>query len=164
MNRCTKLLQPFDREKDGRIFTCKNCNFQACFGCDKPEHPNETCRKYLDRLHTIHAAPEDATHEAFRSCPSCDMLFDTEKCGFTQCECGYRFCSGCMVPWVGIMSAYTGGKEAHGDDCVYRNRDRPSKHSVKRRFQETDEVQARIDEKDLKNKNRREAKKARLLI
>ena len=146
------------------MFTCKDCGFQVCVDCDKPEHSNETCREYLDRLRTAHAAAEDATHETYRSCPSCTSLFETEKCGFTQCECGWRFCSGCMIPWVGIGSAYIGGKEAHGDDCLYRTRDRPSKHSVKRRFEEPAEVQARIDQKDLKNKNRLEAKKARLSV
>ena len=161
MDRCTKLLQPFDREIDGRVFTCKDCGFQACFDCDKPEHKGETCREYCDRLHAIHAGSENATHEEYRSCPSCDLLFDTEKCGFTQCRCGYRFCSGCMIPWVGMGSAYTGGKEAHGQDCLYRTRDRPSKHSVKRRFKEPDDVQARIDQKDLDNENKRKAKRAR---
>jgi hypothetical protein len=170
MNRCTKLLQPFDREKDGRVFTCKDCNFQTCTNCDKPEHSNETCREYLDRLRTVHAAAEDATHASFRNCPSCDALFDTEGCGFTQCRggpgdnmtgCGYRFCSRCMIPWVGEDSAYTGGKEAHGEDCLYRNRDRPSDHALKRRFKEPDDVQARIDQKDLENEIKREAKKAK---
>lgn len=162
MDRCTKALQPFDRDKDGRVFTCKDCGFRACVDCDKPEHLNETCREYRDRLYTAHATAENATHTAFRNCPSCTMLFDTERCGFTACKCGYRFCSGCMIPWVGENSAYTGGKEAHGDDCVYRIRDRPSEHALKRRFKETDEVQARIDQKDLENEIRREAKKARL--
>ena len=67
-----------------------------------------------------------------------------------------------MIPWVGMGSAYTGGKEAHGEDCLYRTRDRPSKHSIKRRFEEPADVQARIDQRDLDNKNKREAKKARL--
>jgi hypothetical protein len=161
MNRCTKFLQPFDRKKDGRVFTCKDCGFQACFDCDKPEHKGETCREFKDRLRTSHGAAEDLTYEAFRNCPSCDMMFDTERCGYTKCECGWRFCSGCMIPWVGIGSAYTGGKEAHGEECVYRNRDRPSTHCVKRRFKEPDDVQARIDQKDRENEIRREAKKAR---
>jgi hypothetical protein len=67
-----------------------------------------------------------------------------------------------MIPWVGMGSAYTGGKEAHGQHCLYRTRDRPSKHSVKRRFEEPADVQARIDQKDFENEIRREAKKARL--
>ena len=66
-----------------------------------------------------------------------------------------------MIPWVGEGSAYTGGREAHGEGCVYRTRDRPSEHALKRRFEEPDDVQARIDQKDLKNKIRREAKKAK---
>lgn len=66
-----------------------------------------------------------------------------------------------MIPWVGEGSAYLGGKEAHGKDCLYRKRDRPSKHSLKRRFQEADDVQARIDAKDMSNKEKREAKKAK---
>ena len=161
MNRCTKVLQPFDRGKDGRVFACKDCGFEACFDCDKPEHKDETCREYRDRLYSTHADAENATHSAFRTCPSCDLLFDTDGCGYTLCKCGYRFCSGCMIPWVGEGSAYTGGKEAHGEDCVYRNRDRPSEHALKRRFKEPDDVQARIDQKDLKNKIRLEAKKAK---
>lgn len=162
MDRCTKLLQPFDREKDGRVFTCKDCGFAACFDCDKPEHKGETCREHCDRLSTVHAKSEHATHEEYRNCPSCDLLFDTERCGYTPCKCGYRFCSGCMIPWVGMGSAYTGGKEAHGQDCLYRTRDRPSRHSVEGRFREPDDVQARIDQKDLDNENKREAKRARL--
>lgn len=66
-----------------------------------------------------------------------------------------------MIPWVGEGSAYLGGKEAHGEDCLYRKRDRPSEHSLKRRFQEADDVQARIDVKDMSNKMKREAKKAK---
>ena len=165
-------LQPFDREKDGRVFTCKDCNFQSCVNCDKSEHSNETCREYRDRLYSIHAKAENATHSAFSNCPSWDALSETEGCGFTQCRggphdnrtgCGYRFCSGCRISWVGEGSAYTVGKEAHGEDCLCRSRDRPSEHALKRRFKELDDVQARIDQKDLKNKIRREAKKARLL-
>jgi hypothetical protein len=67
-----------------------------------------------------------------------------------------------MIPWVGEDSAYTGGKEAHGEECLYRTRDRPSEHAVKRRFVEPDDVQARIDQKDIDNKTKLEAKKAKL--
>jgi hypothetical protein len=65
-----------------------------------------------------------------------------------------------MIPWVGEGSAYLGGKAAHGEGCLYLTRDRSSKHSLKRRFDEPKDVQARIDQKDLDNKNKREAKKA----
>jgi hypothetical protein len=69
-----------------------------------------------------------------------------------------------MIPWVGEGSAYLGGKSAHGEGCLYLTRDRPSKHSLKRRFEEPADVQARIDQKDLDNKNKREAKKARVEV
>jgi hypothetical protein len=164
MNRCTKTLQPFNRSQDGRVFTCRNCATQTCVDCDKPEHKNETCSTYRERLSAIHGAAEQATHTAFKSCPSCDGLFETEGCGFTKCECGYRFCSGCMIPWVGEGSAYLGGKAARGEGCVYLTRDRPSKHSLKRRFEEPVDVQARIDQKDLDNTTKREAKKARVEV
>lgn len=88
------------------------------------------------------------------------MLFDKEMCGFTVCECKFRFCSRCIAPWVGEGSAYLWGKEAHGEWCLYRTRDSPSKHSLVNRFQETDEVQARIDERKRDNKVKLEAKKA----
>jgi hypothetical protein len=163
MNRCTDNLQPFDRETDGRVFSCKDCGFQSCADCDKPEHQNETCREYRDRLNAVHAAAENATRNAFANCPNCDVLFEKEGCRYVWCEsCKYRFCAGCMIPWVGEGSAYTGGKEAYGEDCLYRTRDRPSEHALKRRFREPDDVQARIDQKDVENETKREAKKAKL--
>jgi hypothetical protein len=162
MNRCTKVLQFFNSSQDGRVFTCKNCASQTCVDCDRPEHKNESCSTYRERQSAIHGAAERKTHKAFKCCPSCDMLFDKEKCQFTQCKCGYRFCSGCMIPWVGEGSAYLAGKAAHGEGCPYLTRDRPSEHSLKRRFQEPADVQARIDQRDLDNKNKREAKRVRV--
>jgi hypothetical protein len=162
MNRGTRDLQPFDRSKDGRMFTCKDCATQTCVDCDKPEHTRVACSTYQERLSAVHGAAEQAIHKAFKSCPSCDALFETEGCRFTKCKCGYRFCSGCMIPWVGEGSAYLGGKAAHGEGCLYLTRDRPSKHSLKRRYEEPKDVQARIEQKDLDNRNKREAKKARV--
>lgn len=143
MDRCTKKKQPFDREKDGRVFTCSDCGYQTCADCDKPEHKDETCSDYKDRLSARHAGDEQASQralEAYKTCPDCRVPFTKDKCGFTQCSlCAYRFCSGCMIPWVGNRSAYSDGKKAHLEGCVYRTRDKESKHGLKRRFQEFEE-------------------------
>lgn len=161
MDRCTHSLQPFDRETDGRVFTCSDCGYQTCVDCDRPEHKNESCLDYRARMDTVHARAEQMTHGTFDSCPDCDMLFDKEGCGFVVCEhCKHRFCSRCMALWVGERSAYLWGKEAHEERCLYRTRDSPSKHSLGNRFQETDEVQARIDERKLVNEMKLEARKA----
>lgn len=122
MNHCDrfKTVQAYEREKDGRIFTCADCKFQVCTDCDGPEHTGETCAKYKQRLPNVHSEAEMQTHKAYKSC----TLVETEKASYhTQCDCGYHFCSSCMVNWVGEGSAYFAGKEAHLPGCRYRSRD-----------------------------------------
>lgn len=105
---------------------------------------SETCAEYRNRVVQApqHADAEAATLEAFDKCPSCDTFFVLEGedgrsagCGYTQCTaCGYRFCSRCLIPWVGESSAYLGGRKAHLRGCLYRTRDKDSKHALSRRF------------------------------
>jgi hypothetical protein len=152
MNRCdrSKTAQPHDRETNGRIFTCASCKFQVCTDCDRPEHTNETCLEYRNRLSTIHSEAEIKTHEAYKSCPECNTLVELEKAScYTQCDCGYQFCSSCMVNWVGEGSAYLAGKEAHLEGCKYRLRDAESKHGLGNRWQQTGVVRERLEVKAL---------------
>lgn len=160
MARCSRLRQAYDREKDGRVFTCADCNFQVCTDCDRPEHVGESCTEYLARIVAVHGEAETKTREAFAACPDCTatILPDEANC-HTQCECGYQFCSKCMVNWVGEGSAYLWGKEAHKAGCKYRVRDAESKHSLRNRWLQTNEVQDRIDANKEKNHIRNEAKK-----
>ena len=113
MNRCNeskKTVQPYDREKNSRIFTCASCKFQVCTSCDRPEHTAETCHEYKSRLAAFHSEAEIQTHKAYKSCPECNTLVELEKAScYTQCNCGYQFCSSCMVNWVGEGSAYLAG-------------------------------------------------------
>lgn len=152
MARCTSLRQPFDREKEGRVFICSSCGFQVCVDCDRPEHVDESCEKYHARQTELHATAEQQTRDLFKSCPSCDATIEPEKCGYTQCHCGYRFCSRCMIPWVGEGSAYMLGKEAHGEGCLCRARDKQSRHGLGHRFKDPEDVQERNDARDAANK------------
>lgn len=148
MKRCdgSKTVQPYDREQDGRIFTCTSCKFQVCTYCERPEHTGESCFEYRQRLFTTHSDAERKTHEAYKSCPECDTLVELDKAScYTQCDCGYQFCSSCMVNWVGEGSAYLAGKEAHLPGCKYRLRDAESKHGLGNRWQQTGDVQDRLD-------------------
>jgi hypothetical protein len=150
MHRCDgfKTVQPYDREADGRIFTCEVCKFQVCTDCDRPEHTEETCLEYKSRLAAIHSEAEKKTRKAFKSCPDCKTLVEPEKAScYTQCTCGFQFCSSCLVNWVGVGSAYLAGKEAHGPRCKYLLRDKESKHSLGNRWQQTEEVQGRLEVK-----------------
>jgi hypothetical protein len=74
--------------------------------------------------------------------------------------CGYRFCKGCSVPWVGEKSQYLLGKEAHAEGCRYRDRDRESRHTLHGRFEEPEEVKERLKAKHAKNREKNEARKA----
>ncbi|KAM0716942.1 hypothetical protein Q7P37_006794 [Cladosporium fusiforme] len=160
MARCTRLRQAFDREKDGRVFTCVHCGFEACYDCDHPEHKNESCDEYLHRHRTIHGDAEDLTRKAYMTCPDCTAAIETEKAScHTLCDCGYRFCSACMIPWVGQGSAYLHGKEAHRPGCKYRTRDAESKHSLSGRWQQTEDVQQRLSIKKESNRIKNEARK-----
>jgi hypothetical protein len=150
MYRCdgSKTVQSYDREVDGRIFTCAVCTFKVCTDCNRPEHTDESCLKYKSRLAAIHSEAEIQTRAAFTSCPDCDTLVVLEKAScYTQCHCGYQFCSSCLVNWVGEGSAYLAGKEAHLPGCKYRLRDAESKHSLGNRWQQTGEVQGRLEVK-----------------
>jgi hypothetical protein len=150
MHRCDgfKTVQPYDREADGRIFTCADCKFQVCTDCDRPEHTDESCLEYKSCLAALHSEAGKKTYKAFMSCPDCDTLVEPEKSNcYTQCACGYQFCSKCLVNWVGVGSAYLAGKEAHSEDCKYRLRDADSKHSLGNRWQQTGEVQGRLEVK-----------------
>lgn len=165
MNRCdgSKTVQPYDREIEGRIFTCVFCKFQVCTDCDRPEHTNETCIGYKSRLAASHEEAESKTHKAYKSCPECNTLVELEKAScYTQCDCGYQFCSSCMVNWVGEGSAYLAGKEAHLPGCKYRLRDAESKHSLGNRWQQTGEVQERLDDKAVANADARKRKRSRM--
>ena len=66
-----------------------------------------------------------------------------------------------MIPWAGEDSAYLGGKAAHGEGCLYRTRDAPSAHGLKRRFEENEETKNRLQEKAEAKKLKREEKKAK---
>jgi hypothetical protein len=150
MHRCDGFMtvQPYDREADGRIFTCADCKFQVCTDCDRPEHTSETCLEYESRLAAIHSEDEIKTHEAFKSCPDCKTLVEPEKAScYTQCACGFQFCSSCLVNWVGAGSAYLAGKEAHSPRCKYRLRDAENKHLLGNRWQQTGEVQETLEVK-----------------
>lgn len=164
MQRCGAMHQPFDREKDGRVFTCKQCAYQMCVDCDRPEHANESCDEYQSRvvLAPVHAEAEAATLAAFKTCPDCNATIKTDKCAYTQCECGHRFCSRCRCPWVGENSAYMLGKDAHADWCNYRTRDTQSVHLTKNRFIEHPRVLERIQQKKDARALKRKAKEAEL--
>lgn len=160
MARCTRLRQSFDREKDGRIFTCAHCAFSVCVACDRPEHANESCSEYRRRLNAVHGDAEAQTRKAYKVCPDCDATIEPAKAScYTQCNCGYQFCSACMTPWVGEGSAYLHGKEAHWPGCKYRTRDVESKHSLVNRWQQTEEVQDRLAAKAESNHTRNETRK-----
>lgn len=123
------VFQDHDREKDGRVFRCKDCSFQTCIDCDRPEHTDETCDQYQTRIYsnTSHSKAEAKTSEACRQCPDCTACFIvTTGCGHVRCDCGYRFCSDCLIPWVGEGSAYLGGRWAHKESCHYRGREEVS--------------------------------------
>lgn len=118
---CSRLRQDYNRTRDGRVFTCADCSFQVCTDCDRPEHVGEVCAEYLARLAAVHGEAETKTREAFGVCPECNATGELDKTNcHTQCDgCGYRFCSKCMVNWVGEGSAYLWGKEAHKPKCKY---------------------------------------------
>lgn len=160
MNRCTKISQDFEREKGGRVFTCANCAFQVCVDCDHPEHAGETCREYQTRMASVHGAAEQKTRDAYQSCPICDVTVDARRCGSVQCNCGYRFCSRCMILWVGVVSAYLWKKQAHRQRCKYHWRDDPSAHTLKHRFLD-EEGHARKVARRKANREAKETEKPR---
>jgi hypothetical protein len=65
MYRCdgSKTVQLYDREQDGRIFTCAVCTFRVCTDCNRPEHTRESCHEYKSRLAAIHSEAEIQTHK-----------------------------------------------------------------------------------------------------
>lgn len=106
MARCEASLQgtqDYDRERDGRVFTCQHCAFQVCFDCDRPEHTGESCEEYRQRQEAAHGQAEACTFRVYKTCPDCNATIKPLKSNcHTQCEsCGHQFCSGCMVNWVG---------------------------------------------------------------
>lgn len=164
MNRCTKSLktnQDYNRERDGRVFTCQHCSFQSCFDCDRPEHVDESCDEYRARQEAIHGKAEALTFKVCKTCPDCNATIEPLKSNcHTQCEsCGHQFCSGCMVNWVGEGGAYLLGKEAHTGECKYRTRDAESKHSLGNRWQQTKAVQERLGAKAERKAEREENRK-----
>lgn len=63
-----------------------------------------------------------------------------------------------MVNWVGEGSAYLAGKDAHLPGCKYRLRDAESKQSLGNRWQQTGEVQERLEVKALGRLKRKRSK------
>lgn len=164
------VLQPHNRRKDGRVFECKFCLFKTCIDCDRPEHDNETCEQYRDRVVNAphHLQAQTTTAQSYNCCPKCDSFWEWDeedkRCGHTRCEaCKYRFCGDCLIPWVGEGSAYLLGKRGHGQTangkwCRYRTKDAESRYSLKKRFKPDDETQARLDAKAVLKRERKEAK------
>ncbi|PPJ57509.1 hypothetical protein CBER1_06239 [Cercospora berteroae] len=124
-------FQHFDRATEGRIFVCQVCNFATCTDCDRPEHVGETCVQYQQRMKDdlVRITAEAATREKDH-CPNCKVPYEHIKnsCGYTICSsdvaqvpggCGFRFCSGCRIPWVGESSAYLGGRPQHLPFCKH---------------------------------------------
>lgn len=54
------------------------------------------------------------------------------------------------------------GKEAHGEGCLCRARDKQSRHGLGHRFKDPEDVQERNDARDAANKLKRETKNADL--
>ncbi|KAK4494556.1 hypothetical protein PRZ48_013912 [Zasmidium cellare] len=158
--------QPFDREKDGRIFTCKNCSFQTCVDCDRPEHPEKTCEEVQASIREDPAEIATATAEKLLSCPKCHVTGKSDGCGYTVCVgqgmsggCGHRFCGHCLIDWVGGEgSAYACGQTAHATDCKYYNQELDSSHNFSHRFPRSKEAQKLFD---AKKEHKRELAKAR---
>lgn len=152
--------QSFDREKDGRVFTCNDCKFQTCVDCDRPEHPDKTCEEIQFRLRNDPAEIATVTSTKWLMCPECGVTGEPDGgCGYIQCVgtetlggCGHRFCSHCRINWVGDKSAYAGGQAAHANDCPYRNRGWDSTHNLTHRFQLSDEAEKKKKEKAAKAK------------
>lgn len=147
------VLQPHNRKEDGRVFTCKFCDFKTCIDCDRPEHDKETCEQYRTRVidQPHHVRDEAATEQQSKHCPGCHVAWEWhprgKKCGYTSCDvCKFRFCGSCLVPWIGAGGAYDLGKMAHGGDCRYRTR--PSGHGLKKKHNWEGEKQARAVAKD----------------
>ncbi|KAF2216861.1 hypothetical protein CERZMDRAFT_80883 [Cercospora zeae-maydis SCOH1-5] len=133
-------FQNFDRVAEGRIFTCQNCSLATCVDCDRPEHTGETCTQYQHRIlcDPVRLIAEAATQNDARLpdakvagyCSNCKVPFENIKndCGYTICwndmaqvpgGCGFRFWSGCHIPWVGEGSAYLGGRAQHLPSCKH---------------------------------------------
>jgi hypothetical protein len=167
MARCKGSLQgtqTHDRLADGRIFTCHHCSFRVCTACDRPEHTSETCSEYRECQEVIHGQAEALslnTLKAFKTCPDCNAAIEPLKSAcHTQCTgCGFQFCSGCMVQWVGEGSAYLLGKDAHTGKCKYRTRDAESTHSLGNRWEQTRAVKERLSAKAEKKAARDEDRK-----
>ena len=54
------------------------------------------------------------------------------------------------------------GKEAHGEGCLYRTRDKQSKHGLQHRFEKPEEAQARKNADNAVNKLKRDEERADL--
>ena len=152
-------LQDHDREADGRVFACGFCDFHTCVDCDRPEHDDETCEGHRTRVvfDQKHVKDESDTSAAYKRCLSCEVVVVWEKgCGYTQCDaCQSRFCSRCLILWVGENSDYLEGKAGRVESCLYRVRDADSKHTLKRRFQPDRETQKRLDGKEYVKRQKR---------
>ncbi|KAK5701557.1 hypothetical protein LTR97_004372 [Elasticomyces elasticus] len=144
--------QSHDRETDGRIFSCKYCSFATCVDCDRPEHCGESCieyRRHTDMLQDLPLIRHKYKKDTIKPCPGCKVywMLGDSACGYVTCDaCLHRFCSRCLVPWVGDGSAYLLGPKAHGIDpadgkpCAYGQRDKISKYALKKRFATDEEV------------------------
>lgn len=113
MNRCTlgeqsdHPLQAFDRDTDGRVFTCAYCSMAVCADCDRPEHYGETCDQYRERViqAPAHLKAEAANIIEFGTCPGCKVTYKLPQgkkgCGFVDCTaCGFRFCDRVSVSFL----------------------------------------------------------------
>ncbi|KAK5735470.1 hypothetical protein LTR17_008168 [Elasticomyces elasticus] len=144
--------QSHDRETDGRIFSCKYCSFATCVDCDRPEHGGESCieyRRHTDVLQDLPMVVHKYKKDTIKPCPGCKVywMLGDSACGYVTCDaCQHRFCSRCLVPWVGDGSAYLLGPKAHGIDpadgkpCAYGQRDKISKYALRKRFATAKEV------------------------
>lgn len=155
-------FQPYDRERNGRVFTCAYCNFATCTDCDLPEHHGETCSEQKARIasSTGHARDEALAAKALQSfarCPCCTTPYfvSSGDCNFLSCmACKYRFCGGCDAAWTGDGSHYFLGKEAHKAGCHNRERLVPTKYGYLNRWQESVEVEATLSAKKVPAKKR----------
>lgn len=161
-------MQPYDREMDGRVFTCKYCNFRTCTDCDLPEHEDESCLEYQAKLASdVSRAKGEAASSAelanLSRCPACATPYVLNKggCQYTWCGgCKHRFCSGCHAPWVGDGGHYLLGKDAHAARCHNHERLVPTTHGYLNRWQEDELVAAMLKSKKTKPEKRTEEQKA----
>ncbi|KAF2112029.1 hypothetical protein BDV96DRAFT_166102 [Lophiotrema nucula] len=95
---------------------CDLCNYEMCYRCQTPWHPDMTC----DDRQQAHCEAEDLMSRTTTRCPGSECNVSISKgpgCLHMTCSaCGHEVCWECLAAWEDVERS----RLNHNEGCIFR--------------------------------------------